>query len=294
MTLIIQDLKENIKNITFPSGTNNYYENDSADGFAFLGAARLIVGLDADKCYEEIKKRNYTLNVDKIIARPNRKVFKDTQYVYTLWACIEMLSRLEGQGETINFLIDRVNQIGQYENGMMRYCTTEINYIVPNVSSAAALIYSINQEVPKANRLLTILKENQLGYGNWEYKIRGKKTQNFVSAGICEDSYHLAMMVYHLKEITRLTGLDTSSITKRSLQRLREINEKKLDAGSVGWGIPMLALAAHGLDSELYERALNETLSKSIKHTNFRTRSIAAFCLAKIWTEAEDDYFKKI
>jgi len=291
MTLDIQTLKKNIQEITFPT-TNQYYENDSADGFAFLGAARLMVGLDADKCYSEMEKRNYTLNANKIVTRPNERVYKNTQYVYTLWACIEMLSRLKEK--EINFLIERVNQIGQYENGMMRYCTTEIRYMVPNVTSAAALIYSINGESQKASKLIQILEKNQDQDGNWQYEIRDKKTGKFINGGRKEDSYHVAMMIYHLKEVARLTGLDTSFMVKKSLKCLHKMNKKNLQLGSVGWGIPMLALATHDLDSELHKKALNETLNKSIKHPNFRTRSIAAFCLAKIWIENKNDYFKKI
>lgn len=271
-------VKRLINGISFPK-TNAYYENDSADGFAFLGAARQMVGLDSEECRVELTKRNYTLNAERKIGATGASVHKNTQYVYTLWSCMELFSLLKDE-ERINFLCDTVDKIGRYENGMVRYCTTEIRYVVPNVTSAAALMFSIKGEHDKATELIDVLEKNQCENGNWRYEIIDEIT-NVHTPHKCEDSYHLAMMIYHLRGVARLSNLNANRMIDRGLSCLVEMNEKSLSPGSVGWGIPMLYLAVDGKNPELSKRAYYETIKDSISHPNFRTRALSAFCIAK-------------
>ena len=273
-----KDIERLIASVSLPN-TNSYYENESADGFAFLGAAREIVGLNSEECYMEVIKRNYTLNAKRTIAPTGAIVDENTQYVYTLWSCIELFSLLKDEKKN-NLLCKTVDEIGKYENGMMRYCTTEIRYLVPNVTSAAAYIYSINGEYDKAAELIEVLEKEQCRNGNWQYKILDKQT-NKPSSHKYEDSHHLAMMIYHLREVARLVNIKTDQIVNKALLHLAGMNKIRLQAGTIGWGIPWLYLATNGIDLGLSKRAYDETISKSILNPNFRTRGVAAFCLAK-------------
>lgn len=260
-----------VNDIKLPD-TNIYFENSSADGFAFLGYARAKAGLGCDYLYDAVKKRNFCLNSSQTIRKVT--VAADNQYVYTIWVCIEFLS-LINKDDDIEDLISRVDAIGQYPNKMMRYCSTEVHYLVPNVTSAAALIYSMAAQKDKAIELVQVLRDKQKG-GNWEYyDLRANKPVRF------EDSYHLAMMVYHLREIKRISGIDTEDLVSKSIVCLNKMNAQELQGGSIGWGIPMLYVATKGIDDKLNKRAYNGLMSESINNTNFRVRAIAAWALAK-------------
>lgn len=264
-------MKDIVDNVKFPE-TNVYYEHDSADGFAFLGCARAKVGLDWAACYEAVDSRDFCLNAEQSINKITVPFYN--QYVYTLWACIEFLD-LINKGEIIGELVRRVDDIGQYPNKMMRYCSTEVEVVVPNVTSAAALIYSMVGKKDKSKELVQVLREQQVD-GNWRYY--NLRTNKYTRV---EDSYHVAMMVYHLKKLQRISGINTEDIVLNSIKCLNKLNAKKLKLGSIGWGIPMLSVATKGIDAKLYNRSFNKTLTESIKSENFRVRAISAWALTK-------------
>ena len=156
---------DSVSMMKFPQA-NIYYEKDSADGYAFLGCAYEALEIDSSKCFKAIKERNYTLNSKQIIN--GATVSKESKYIYTLWACIEYLL-LSGNKEEARNLMGHVEKIGSYPNGMYKYCSDEINLIVPNVTSAAALLYSYFGNYEKASGLVSVLRVHQLDGGNWNY-----------------------------------------------------------------------------------------------------------------------------
>jgi hypothetical protein len=265
------DIRGVISDIKFPE-TNIYYENDSADGFAFLGYARSKVGLDYDYCFEAISERNFCLNRSQTINKVITPT--DNQYIYTIWSCVEFLLFIN-QFDAVDDLIKIVDGIGQYPNGMMRYCSTEVSIIVPNVTSAAALIYSMTGVQDKAEELVGVLRNTQIE-GNWQYY--NLRTNKYTRV---EDSYHVAMMVYHLRETQKVSGIYTEDIVLKSVKCLKELNRKNLQSGSIGWGKPMLYIAIKGLDDELCVRSFNAIINESLDHSNFRVRAISAWALSK-------------
>lgn len=269
--MIDKKIKTAISEIKFPE-TDIYHEKNSADGYAFLGCAKEKVELDSTDCYELVKSSNFCLNKSQKIR--GGEVPANTMYVYTMWPCIEFLNLRKDQ-KNVSMLMDTLDKIGRYPNGMMRYCTTEINYIVPNVTSCAALLYALDGQIEKTKDLVSVLLKEQKD-GNWRYydALTGEPLR-------WEDSFHLAMIVYHLREIQNKIQIDTQNIIARSLEKLKAVNRKSLDPGSIGWGIPMLYAATKNLDSDLSERAFVRTLEESLVHENFRVRAYAAWALTK-------------
>lgn len=267
---------ELIESIQFPQ-SNSYYENDSADGFAFLGYARAKVGLDYNDCYAEIVKRNFKLNAQRKILSVGITVPKDNTYVYTIWTCLEFLKEI-GDIETCTKLMKIIDSIGTYPNGMFRYCDFEIFYEVPNVTSAAALLYSMFGNIEKSNQLINTFISKQVN-NNWNYYILKNQKRMKYNA---EDSYHVAMILYHLREVEKINKIDLSQCINKTVLELKRLNSKKIDDCVIGWGIPMLCISIKGLDQDLYERSFQLLTEKSICHSNFRVRSIAAWALAKL------------
>lgn len=263
-----------VSEICYPE-KNEYFESTSADGYAFLGYARSTLGLNATYCREAIRERNYTLNAEQRIKATGITVPKTNMYVYTIWPCVEFL-QLSEEHDIIKDLIHIVDEIGTYKNSMVRYCSHEIGYVVPNVTSAAALLYAMAGQSDRSAALIDVLRSRQ-AQGNWYYEIwpSAKKYR-------MEDPYHLAMMVYHLRQVQRLADIDLSDIICNSLPILQRLNTKRLQKGSLGWGIPMLYAATLGLDNGLAYRALSAMMGRNgLWHKNFRVRAISAWALVK-------------
>lgn len=264
-----------VRRITLPR-TNVYYERSSADGYAFLGYARKKLGMDPGECRKEVLRRKGSLGKAQRIRAT--RVPANTKYIYTMWTCAEFF-RATGDAQWIQEMLLTVNRIGCYDSGMMRYCDREVWYEVPNVTSAAALLYSMGGRADLASALLQVLRRRQTD-GNWRYRLLPEG-----ATGAFEDSYHLAMMVYHLRELCRITGLDVSDMTSHAIDTLRRMNAEVLQGGTIGWGIPMLFLATVNLDSELSGRALSASLSCAICNSNFRVRALTAWALTKAFFE---------
>ena len=199
---------------------------------------------------------------------------EDANYVYTIWTCTEFLRALRNLDST-RWLMCILEDIGMYKNGMQRYCSLEIDLEVPNVTSAAALLYAWDGQIEIASRLVDLLRMRQID-GNWWYVIH--------STGETykpEDSFHLAMMIHHLREIQRADGIQTNDLITDALHALAALNEPELQPGSIGWGYPMIYLAAVGLDKSLARRAYVATLKQGLTHENFRTRALSAWALVK-------------
>ena len=264
-----------IKNIQFPQ-TNKYYELDSADGYAYLGYALKKIGEDYSECMTKVIEKKYRLNADKTVPTKKR-VFKDTNYTYTISVCMDFFNIVEDK-KTLNELYEIIKNIGFYENcDLFRYCETEIEYGVPNVTSGAAYIFAMMGDVENCMKCVNYLRKNQQN-GNWFYYLINDKVTKLK---IKEDSFHLAMMVFHLRMVEKLLNIKTDDIYLPSIDELKIMNKKILSPGTIGWGIPMLYLATKGIEENLNKRSYNEIMKKSINHPNFRVRGLTAFCLTK-------------
>ena len=266
---------ELIKNIKFPQ-TNKYYELDSADGYAYLGYALNKIGEDYSECMSKVIEKKYRLNADKPVPTKKR-VFKNTNYTYTLSVCMDFFNSI-GDNKILKELYTIIKNIGFYKNcDMFRYCDTEIEYGVPNVTSGAAYIFAMMGDLGNATKCINYLRNTQHN-GNWFYY---RINSGITKLSIKEDSFHLAMMVFHLRMVEKILNVKTDDIYLSSIGELKKMNEKILSPGSIGWGIPMLYLATKGIEENLNKRSYNEIIKKSINHPNFRVRGLTAFCLTK-------------
>jgi len=265
-----------IQNIKFPS-TNVYYELTSADGYAFLGYALSKINTDYQKCLSKMIENNFTLNADKFVRHV--KVYKKTNYTYTLSYCLDFLNTIN-ERKTFDKLFDIFKNIGFYKNDdLYRYCDTEIYYGVPNTTSAAAWMFALVGDIKNCKKCLNFLSSTQKQNGNWNYYDVKDDTLRQLSHQ--EDSYHVAMMVTHLRLVEALTGIDTSALYLKSITFLESHNKHRLDGGTAGWGVPMLYLATKNMNTDLNKRAYEATIQNSINSANFRVRAISAYCLTK-------------
>jgi hypothetical protein len=269
-----------IDNIELPI-TNNYYEKNSADGYAFLGYALKKIGSNKN-LLDELKIRNFSLNSEYKILTTNTT--KNNQYTYTLWICIEYLSLLN-EKNLLDDLYKIINDIGVYDNGMARYCNEEVNFIVPNVSTAMALIHCRYKNFNKAKELIDIIREKQLKNGNWKYSTN--KPIKKLEIKKEEDIYHHCMMIYHLMEIKKYNILEVDDIIEKSLklyENYKNINEIKNNGKSgINWFYPMFMLIIKDKNKKLFDQTLELVINKYIFDKNFRVRSICAWALSQIF-----------
>lgn len=268
----LSDLRQRVREIAPPEG-NDYHQRTSADGWAFLGYAQHRLGLDYSTSVFEMFKRHCRLNGENIINATSIVAPEDANYVYTIWTCIEFLRALR-KPDSVRWLMNILEDIGMYKNGMQRYCDTEIDLEVPNVTSAAALLYAWDGQTGIASRLVDLLRARQQD-GNWWYVIHS--TGELYKP---EDSFHLAMMIYHLREI-QSSGIQTGDLLDPALDALWTMNRLELDPGSIGWGYAMTYLAVVRLSKSFAGRAYAATLEHGLTHDNFRTRALSAWALAK-------------
>ena len=282
----MNDIRKIVEQVKLPK-TNMYYEKDSADGYAFLGYARAKLGLDYEFCYEAAKERKFTLGAAQKIR--GFSVTGKNMYTYTIWACIDFLNYTHKK-EDINQLMKVVDRIGNYPFGAFRYSTEEFYLMVPNVTTAAVLMYSMGKQEEKALELLDVMEKTQQKDGNWYYK----EINEYLSVkrlGKKEDCYHMAMIICQLidaKEYLCSPAIDP--IIERAVGFLKQSGDRchlcnGLDGwlcpGTVGWGVPMLYRAIRRFDEGLREITLEKTKAYCIGHSNFRTRAISAWALTR-------------
>lgn len=268
----LSDLRQRVREIA-PPEDNSYHQRTSADGWAFLGFAQHRLGLDYSRSVYEMFKRQCRLNGENVINATSTTVPEDANYVYTIWACVELLRALR-KPDAMHWLVCILEDIGIYPNGMQRYCSYEIDLEVPNVTSAAALLYAWDGQTEIASRLVDMLRMRQID-GNWWYIIHstGEKYKP-------EDSFHLAMMISHLREL-QSSGIQTDDLLDPALDALWTMNMLELDPGSIGWGYAMIYLAVVRLRKAFAGRAYAATLERGLIHENFRTRALSAWALTK-------------
>lgn len=264
------DLKEIAKNMEFPLD-DYYFEKSSADGYAFLGIAKKMLGLPYGKCLKEVNKRGPRLGAEWDIH--GTKLTRKTRYTYTAWPVYEFYSTIH-DSERCKEVIDALNDIGRYDNGMMRYCEVETNYLVPNVTAVAALTYIRHGMLDKASSLIDALEKHQKPNGNWAYIDVETGEEKAI-----EDSYHMAMILIALREMgNHFTEEDGMMI--KAMDFLLRDNEKDIKMGSQDWGPSFIYLATLGVNEDLNKRAY-EICKETIHHKNFRTRSMSIWALTK-------------
>ena len=263
---------DDIRNIEigFPE-TNRYFEQTSIDGYAFLGIARHILGQDTTDVEKKMENMKYGLNAPHRIRETNLP--PDEPYVYSCFSAYMFYDAI-GRTDKIEDIVDTLDKIGKYDNGMMRYCNTEINYIIPNVTPLAALVYQGVKRYHDAKQLLSALKNNQNDNGNWSYSIPCK---NILPQE--EDSTHLCMMTYAIDNITNPIA---DSIISRTLPCIFSMNNDKISPGSIGWGYPWLTMVSKWWP-EMQSKAIELTIQEMLNpESNFRVRALSKWALAFI------------
>lgn len=273
MTISRDQVIEAVQKIKFPDPLPNaWYEWSSADGFGFLGTAQFILDLPFRVCLNAIRKRNYTLWANAKIHGTDTT--PDTVFTYTCWPSFLLLNTVGAQD--VDLIYDRLDMIGTYpDSGMMRYCDTEIDRIIPNVTACAALIYS-HRDPDRTQSLVDVLRANQEPNGNWSYVIvsEGRKTAQ-------EDSFHLAMMIHLLREVERVTNIDCSDMVAKAVACLTKACSKGICAGRLGWGWGTVYAAADGIDQKLANEARRLAFTEGLRTLSFRGRGYSAYFLAR-------------
>ncbi len=266
------NFRNEVEKIEFPKNKNVYFERTSIDGYAFLGITKYLLGLDFSKCKDKVDALGIGLNKrwkSRGVPLPHDEV-----YAYSCYPVYEFYHMI-GDETGKDRVIDVMDKIGFYDSGHFRYCKTEINYIVPNVSASAALSFARHGRMDDCKKLINLLRETQNEKGNWNYYTLPEN----VTWGK-EDSSHLSMMVIAMRDLEMEFGIKTSDMVDNAMKDLELLNTLRIQCGSIGWGASYLYLGTMGINEKLCKLAYNEC-KKSIKSSNFRVRTIASWALAK-------------
>lgn len=284
-------MKNLIQKVALPQ-TDVFYEKSSADGYALLGCAFAKSGLNYSPFIKDIESRNYTLNAAQKINATKTQCTKDNIYIYTNWACATFLNEI---GADTSLFYRNAKDMGCYLNGFHKYCLEEINYVVPNGTTAALFIYNLHKDTNSCKNLLQTLKSNQI-QGNWKYDI---PTEQFPKGMKFEDNMHLGLILYQLWQV-REHYFDEEMINKALrlyVDPKRWIPKDRSDNpyfyGTIGWGVPVSFLIFHVyggrieeiMGKEKYETRYNYFKNETITmlaHKNFRVRAYCAFALSHI------------
>lgn len=272
-------IKSQVRDVKLPA-TNVYYEKDSIDGYAFLGIARALMGLDTSEVESIMNEKVYGLNAPYNIQ--GTPLPPDTIYAYSCYPCYEFYNLKNNKTRTTDIIQWLTKRIGVYKDvGMMRYCNHETGYLVPNVTPLTALMYlkhGGDDLRGKAKNLMLTMAKRQEKNGNWRYYLNGEP-------GRQEDSMHVGMILCGLRGVKELMPMpELDSTISKAVAGLYEMNRGMLQTGTVGWNPPFVAVATHGLRAykDLYDRAYIKTKKQTIHNSNFRVRAISAWALALI------------
>ena len=273
-------IKKLVSEVKLPK-TNIYYEKDSIDGYSYLAIARELLGLGTEYLEKIISNKSYGLcSKYNIQGTP---LPSNTIYTYSCYSVFDyyyIIENIDKMSEIIS-LIEK--KIGIYaDTGLIRYCNIETNYRVPNVTPLAGLmLLKYGGRDDKVFQLLESFERQQEKNGNWRYYLKGNPMR-------MEDSMHLAMIIYALREIYKITHFDcVERMINKALPCLYSMNTPNIQHGSIGWNPPFLALALRNRKkyNDMFKESLLRTINSSIKNTNFRVRAISAWALSKIYVE---------
>jgi len=278
------ELIDCVTDISYPQ-SDDYYEKSSADGYAFLGAAKELLDLDSRQEEKEVwNGKPYGLRKPYTI---KGTVFSaDTQYLYTGWSCAlfgVLLDRKDNQGR-VNRIKDSLSSLPVFEDGYAKqaisYCSPKCQYIVPNVQAMA-----VQLGVNKENSLNWLFR--RFRKGNWKYHLRG--TNKYHPQ---EDGFHLAMMWFALR------GLDLDKkydVMREGLQsNLVSMIANNYPKHHINWQHGFLALSCEQV-TPLRDKCIKlafETVQD--KNSNFRAKCLNAFALAVLFVDHEQKLFKEL
>jgi len=259
-----------IDKLGFPT-SNLKFEKTSIDGYAFYGWAR--ANIERNTRDIELKIENFVYGLNDVHSIRGISVPFDDPYVYSCFPAFGFYKSI-GREDKMDDIIRTLDDIGRYDNGMMRYCKTEIDYLCPNVTPLAALMYKVVERDSDAEELINALRDNQCEDGNWLYI----SPSDGVSYGK-EDSMHLCMMIYALRE----TG--SHDVADKAMEDVLRRNAINIQGGTIGWGFPWLALITVGVED--YKKLHSDAREKTIdmlrsKTTNFRTKAMSIWALSEI------------
>jgi hypothetical protein len=265
------DLISLIQNIQYPAN-NDMHEQTAADGYAYLGAAKALLGLDYFFEKDKILERLGTVVEDRI--HYGTVVPAGDKRVYQTYACFifaKITRNLALKGEIIRIL----DSIGAYSNGMMRYCQAEINLVVPNITALSSTIYNLCGREKDSFSLLNVLSDTIKDYG-WDYI--DTRTNAVVRK---EDAYHLALMLWALSMTHFSSDKDMlkEKLCSSILRLLQTENIKIIQTGSIMLNFPFLTLATYDKDVLLYTRASERLIDIILNFPNFRTKGASALAL---------------
>ena len=253
--------------------TNVKHERNSADGYAFLGAARYLLGLETGELAQEVLNRRFRLGGEQEIN--GVAMSADADYTYLLWACFEFFSLL-GRKAVLSDIQSRITQIGCYPDGLVRYSNEECHYVVPNVTACAAKVYDAmgldNHTGVLLERFLPLQVE-----GNWHYY-----RDDGTDLGFGEEPAHLALIVFLLRGLAKHDyGEALPKAVGFSVETLCKKNWRRIRMGTINWGPAFLLLAVVGLEKKLAKRAYQAVISNGVNAPNFRARALSLWTLAR-------------
>lgn len=243
---------------------HSYYSLTSVDGYALLGAAKYLLGLDYSK------EKNYVFNGDVFGLRAAYQIKHETfppntTYLYSSWV-VNFFAKCLGK-DYEKKVVSSINTLpvfsDTFANGAVSYCSPKCNYIVPNVQAMAVNLHE------KGAKCLRYLQDTEVS-GNWRYARLKEKT--FLP--VMEDIPHLAFMIVALDSVEE--AADMVSRMRLNLDRMYSNN---VNRGRINNTDALFSMATK--DGSLKKRALkNAQLTLADDKENFRARCWCAYALA--------------
>jgi len=263
-----KSLKARVQAIYFPT-VQDYYQLTSADGYALLGAAKFLLGLEYQK-EEEIVFNGDVLGLRDSYAIQGEKFDRDTEYIYTCWVSSIFAELIDKK--KLQEIKQKVGCFSIYSRGIstnaISYTLPDCNYIVPNVQAMAVGLHYAGFKCLK-------WLEKNIYEDNWRY---GFKNENhFINR--TEDIPHLGFICMALngKEAAKKV-IQTAEVT---MNKMYESNVCKSQIGNLD---AVFSLATS--NEKLKKIALMKTHKVLCDEgENFRARCWAAYALAKAFTD---------
>jgi len=228
------NLSELVGGIALPPKGAPYYSHTSVDGYAWLAAAKAMLGIDYAAELEIVTRDEaFGLRVPYTIL--GKRCTAGATYTYSCWPVWELAKAIPSDS-----LMRRVNaelrlipfhETDGAEAGAIDYVSEGCDYLVPNMQALGALMLPEHSA-----QLIKWLEQNQAADGNWPYTIIRTQKNNRK-----EDVTHLAIMVCALRELGAKGGmldkscrLDSTQFSNTHPRRIRWMGST-LHAASNPW-----------------------------------------------------------
>lgn len=265
-------LRARIEAVSYPTA-QDYYQLTSADGYALLGAAKFLLGLDYQKEYDTVFNGD-VYGLRDSYAIQGEKFDKSTEYIYTCWV-VSIFAELIDI-EKLQNIKKRVGLFSIYTRGIsadaVSYTSPDCNYIVPNVQAMAVGLHF------EGYKCLKWLQKN-IYEGNWRYGFRDQ--DHFINTS--EDIPHLGFICMALRENdSAKVVVQTAEATMNKAYKLNKRSSRisNLDA--------VFSLATS--NKEMKKIALSEAYKIVCdEKENFRAKCWSAYALSKALTDGIKD-----